>query len=252
MKVFRRVQGNVVFVLAALASLFCTAAGHCFVPVNPLPTILAPPAVPRAAAPRAAAQPVRISQDELRVEILTKLGDVAFDSNNFRNAIVFYQSALRYLRKCHGPQARLTYLTGGLSVAYCATNDMQNAVKYGRASVNAAQAARPRDPIDVSIAYNNLAHIYRRSGRLLLAQRTYESAISYAPQKEAGDRLRAGMIQANLAEVYGLNNKVQKCLDAYKQALLLLKRELPPDHPAIKEIEQKIRYMLKHNKVTVG
>lgn len=238
------------------------AVATLLVGVNAVPAgafVVVPPVVP----PRPPAvmnvtpqpaQPARpqVNEDELRMQVFSQLGDANVDADDYGKAAIYYKQALKYGYKAHISQAKLSSIAGGLSIAYCGLGQMDEAIKYGKVSVNAALAAMPRDMTDISIAYNNLAYLLRKNGSLAQTEMMYEKSLVYAPNDTLEERVRAATIEANLAEVYGVNKKLDKALAAYKHSLAVLKRELPAEHPVIKELEEKLRYLQIHHKVIIS
>lgn len=200
------------------------------------------------------AQPThpRANEDELRMQVFSQLGDANVDADEYGKAATYYKQALKYCYKAHASQAKLSSIAGGLSIAYCGLGEMDDAIRYGKVSVNAALAAKPRDMTDISIAYNNLAYLLKKHGSLAQTEMMYEKSLVYAPNSTLEERVRAATIEANLAEVYGINKKLDKALAAYKHSLAVLKRELPAEHPVIKELEEKLRYLQIHHKVVIS
>jgi tetratricopeptide (TPR) repeat protein len=193
--------------------------------------------------------PANPSENELRMELLLRLGDEHLDGGNYETAITYYEQALAYMRELDPPKSRLSVLTGGLSIGYCAVRKFALAQKYGRMSLEAALEAHPRDLIDISIAYNNLAYIYKVSGKPNLAETNYEQAVLYSPLSTRDDRVRAATIESNLADVYAANKKTARALSAYRHALQVFVQELTRQHPAVQELEEKISLLKKKQKV---
>lgn len=237
-------------VAIALATLGPAPAGG-FVPV--VPTLPAKPPAVVAGIVRPKPVPVKAATpDELRLDVFARLGDANVDSEDWWRAILNYRQALMYWRKAKGSQARLSSITGGMSIAYFELGQKEQATEFGKQSLAAALASDPKNMIDISVAYNNLGYIYRATRSFNEAQKCYEQALRTAPTMIWEGRVRAATIEANLAEVYALSGQIEKALTAYRHALLVIRAEMPNNRDLINEINQRIRILELHRPVAMA
>jgi tetratricopeptide (TPR) repeat protein len=182
----------------------------------------------------------RASTDELKMEVLSRLGDSDVDAEDWWRAVLNYRQALMYGQRAHASQAKLCSINSGLSIAYAGLRQFAKAIEYGKQSLNAALAENPKDMIDISIAYNNLGYLHRATKDFTGAQRYYEQALKTAPTASWEARVRAATIESNLSELYALTNQPQKALNGYRHALRVFQTEMPKNTELIREIKRRI------------
>lgn len=125
---------------------------------------------------------------------------------------------------------------------YTARESYKKAEQTYKEAIQTAQAALGAEHTQVALTRSNLGDLYRRNGRYGLARKHYGLALTQLRKNHGEDDVRVGFILATLSDIERRNGSLAESEALGNQALAIVSRKLPANHPEIAELKADRAY----------
>ena len=156
----------------------------------------------------------KINDKRELVRILKEIGTIHYLLSEFREAIEYYEQALKISREIGGRSGEGSGLRI-LGLAYARLGETRKAIEFYEQALKISREIGDRS--GEGTALGNLGNAYARLGETRKAIEFYEQALKIS--REIGDRMGEGTALGNLGNAYAGLGETRKAIEYYEQAL---------------------------------
>jgi tetratricopeptide (TPR) repeat protein len=226
--------------------------------------------------------------DPTRASVEGNLGDIYYKLGLQRKAIMHYENALTIQKRCVPSGHRFLIAPHrNLGYVYIDTADYGKALAHLESALTIEEHQNSIDPLSLVATLNGLGCVYSGQGRISDAQSYLERAVALIPenhpahvgtlqrlasvlgqmgkiaaahdtlrqaiaiheqQKDKSNELELALIFHSMGSLYCQSGEQDQALEAYKKALTIRQRLLPPVHPDTARLYNEIGGVYLENK----
>jgi tetratricopeptide (TPR) repeat protein len=169
-------------------------------------------------------------------------GDLMMTQIRYAEAARYYAEAVGLTPETH-PDLLSDRLTGWAEAAW-RVGDYPTAMDAARRALMLDEARLPAEDARLGTDLNNLAGLYRATGRYAAAEPLLERAIAISEKTLGPEHPDLAIGLNNLAGLYRATGRYAAAEPLFERAIAILEKGLPPDHPHLATVSENYANLL--------